>query len=149
MNKHRNGYGLFQLINRKTFNQLVDKWEIDKGVKSFSTWEMTCALLSTMVMRLGSYRDMELTFGVPRTTIGDALSKRSFGFFQDLCDHVLLDIRARTENRKVKKAIRRLLAIDSTECRVHGSMFTLHGWQQRAAYGFHIASAKLHVIYDV
>jgi hypothetical protein len=101
-----------------------------------------------MVTQLSSYRDAAGAIGVPRSTLGDALCERSYGFFQDLCDQILLAIKSKTKDRKIKKAIRRILAIDSTECRVHGSLFAIPGWQQRKTKD-HAASLKLHVIWDI
>lgn len=149
MRKHRKEKSLFQLIDRKSFNALVQKWNVDKGIRNFSTWEMTQALIGCFMMRLGSYREVEKTLMIPDSTFGDALRLRHFGFFQELCDLILLQIRARTENRKIKKAIRQILAIDSSEIKVHGSLFDEPGWKQKHCKGAHKASAKLHVIWNV
>ncbi len=148
MREDRRGKSLFQLIDRKRFDALVAKWGMDKWVTDFFTWELTCALVNVMVMRLESYRDVELILGIPRSTFSDALSKRNSGFFEELCDLVLNDIRAKTADRKIKKALRSILAIDSTECRVHGSLFTEPGWKQKHTSG-HTASVKLHVVWDI
>ena len=61
----------------------------------------------------------------------------------------MLEIRAKTECRRVKKAIRQILAIDSTEIKVHGSLFDEPGWKQKHCKGEHKASAKLHVVWNV
>jgi len=149
MQKHLKGKSLFQLIDKKSFDALVKKWEMDKWVQSFSTWEMTQALLCCFVTRLGSFREVEKTLGIPDSTFGDALRLRHFGFFQELCDLILLQIRARTEDRRIKKAIRQILAIDSSEIKVHGSLFDEPGWKQKHCKGAHKASAKLHVVWNV
>jgi hypothetical protein len=146
--QHRKEHSLFQLIDRKKFDELAQKWGVDKGVRSFSTWEMTQALLCCFVMRLGSYREVEGALGIPDSTFGDALRARHFGFFQDLCDCILFEIRGRTACRRVKRAIRQILAIDSSDIRVHGSLFTEPGWKQKHTIG-HQASAKLHVVWNV
>lgn len=143
------GRSLFQLIDRKSFNALVKKWDMDKWVQSFSTWELTQALICCFLMRLDSFRSVELTLGIPDSTFGDALRERSFGFFQELCDLILLEIRAKTADRKIKKAIRQILAIDSTEIKVHGSLFDKSGWKQKHCKDEHQASAKLHVVWDI
>lgn len=148
MGKHRKESSLFQLIDRKHFDELVAKWGMDKGIRSFSTWEMTCSLVHCMTMRLGSFRAVEETLQVPRSTLGNAMKERCFGFFEELCDQILFQIRGRTKERKVKRAIREILAIDSTEFSVHGSMFSKPGWSQRKAFG-HKASGKLHVVWNV
>ena len=148
MNKYREECSLFQLIDRKKFDALVKKWEMDKGTRNFFTWEMTQALLCCFVLRLGSFREVEGALGIPDSTFGDALRTRHFGFFQELCDLILFEIRARTESRKVKKAIRHILAIDSSDIRVHGSLFSEPGWKQKHTIG-HQAAAKLHVVWNV
>lgn len=148
MSKHRKGRSLFQLIDQRKFDALVKKWDVDKGIRSLTTWELTQALLCCFVLRLGSFREVEAALGIPDSTFGDALRERHFGFFQDLCDLVLLEIRAKTESRKVKKAIRQILAIDSSDIRVHGSLFTEPGWKQKHTIG-HKAAAKLHVVWNV
>lgn len=148
MRKSRKSLGLLQLIDRKKFDALVSKWEADKWVRELKTWELTCALVTIMTTRLGSYREVEQTLGLPHSTFGDAMAKRCPGFFEELCDLILLQIRARTRDRKVKKAIRQILAIDSTECRVHGSLFSTPGWKQKHADGPQ-AATKLHVVWDV
>ena len=148
MSKHRRERSLFQLIDRKKFDDLAKKWGMDKGVRSFNTWEMTQALLCCFTMRLGSYREVEGALGIPDSTFGDALRERHFGFFQELCDCILLEIRGRTACRKVKRAIRQVLAIDSSDIRVHGSLFTEPGWKPKHTIG-HKAAAKLHVVWNV
>jgi putative transposase len=148
MKEHHKRFSLHQLIDRKKFDTLVKRWGMDKGVRNFSTWEMTQALISCFVMRLGSYREVESALKIPDSTFGDALRVRHFGFFQELCDIILLDIRAKTESRKIKKAVKQILAIDSTECRVHGSLFSQPSWKQKGC-DTRKASAKLHVVWDV
>ena len=148
MGKSRKNPSLYQLIDRKKFDQLAEKWNIDKGVRSLTTWELTCALVDFMTLQLESYRDIEETLGIPRSTLSDALAGRCSGFFQDLCDQILLDIRGRTHNRKLKRAIRQLLAIDSTECDVHGSLFDRPKWAKKRGEGRQ-ASCKLHVVWDI
>ena len=143
-------FGLFQLIDQKRFRELVDKWEMDKWVREFKTWEMTCALISCMTMRLGSYREVEEALGIPRSTFGDAMTERSHGFFEALCDEILFSIRAKTEDRKVKRAIRQLLVIDSSEIPVHGSLFSAHDWKSKTSRADNrLASAKLHLVWNI
>jgi putative transposase len=146
--KHRKPTSLFQLIDRKKFDALVIKWEMDKWVRELKTWEFTCALLTMMTVRLESHREVEKALDIPRSTFGDALVARSHGFFEELCDLILFEIRGRTRDRKVKRAIRQILAIDSTECRVHGSLFSSPGWKLKQADG-HQAAAKLHVVWNI
>ncbi len=148
MNKHRNNLSLFQLIDRKNFNLLAEKWKIDKGVRSFKTWELTGALIECLTLRLENFRSVEQTLGIAKSTLSDALSERCSGFFQDLCDEILRGIRGRTKDRKLKRAIRQILAIDSTEVDVHGSLFNKPGWGKKYSKS-HQASLKLHTICNV
>ena len=148
MVKHLNSTSLFQLIDRRFFDQLVAKWQMDKGVTSFTTWEMTCALITAALSRLSTYREVQCALGIARSTMGDALQKRSFGFFQELSEHILNQIRLQTSSRKVKKAIKEILALDSTEVGVHGSLFHLPSWRPKSGTGAK-AAAKLHVVWNV
>lgn len=146
--KHRKGASLFQLIDRQIFDNLVIKWQMDKGVTGFLAWELTCVLITSFISKLGSYREVQESLGIPRSTLGDALGKRTYGFFQELCDHVLKQIRVESTSRKVRKAIKEILAIDSTECHVHGSLFSLPWWKKKICSG-RKAAAKLHVVWNV
>lgn len=148
MNKHRNNLSLFQLIDRKKFNLLAEEWKIDKGVRSFKTWELTGSLIECLTLRLESFRSVEQTLGIAKSTLSDALSECCSGFFQDLCDEILRGIRGRTRDRKLKRAIRQILAIDSTEVDVHGSLFNKPGWCKKYSKT-HQASLKLHIICNV
>lgn len=148
MGKLRKGRELWQLLDRNKFEALAAKWDVDKWVRELTTWELTCALLALMTHRLGSYREVELVLRIPRSTFGDALVKRCHGFFEELCDLVLLEIRGRTKDRKIKRAIRQILAIDSTDLRVHGSLFQVPGWRPTHSKS-HQAMVKLHVVWNV
>lgn len=141
-------FNLIQLIDRKKFDALAEKWSMDKGVRKFSTFNMTRNLILTFLLKLDSFREIEAVLGTPDSTFGDALRKRSFGFFEELCDLVLLQIRSASKDGRTKKAINELLAIDSSECRVHGSLFSVPGWKQKSSTG-HVASAKLHTVWNV
>ena len=99
------GRTLLQLINQKTFLGLCKKWGMDKGVRSFSTWEMACTHIMAFVLRLENLREVEQALFVPRSTFSDANSNRSAGFFQELCDVVLRDILEATKSRKIRRAI--------------------------------------------
>jgi transposase len=149
MGKHRSDSSFFQLIDRKSFDRLVEQHAMDKGIKSFSTWEMTCALITSLTLRLSSYREVEETLGIPKSTFGDAVSDRFHGFFRDLCDLILLEIRGRTHDRKIRRGIRELLAIDSSECRVHGGLFNEPSWRLVPRSEGHQAACKIHAVYHV
>lgn len=140
---------LLNLINKNDFDALAKKYQIDKWIRTFSTWEMTQVLIASFIQRTESFREIESTFGVSDSTLGDALRVRDPRFFQDLCDMILLEIRAKTNDRQTKKAIRMLLAIDSTDIKVHGSLFNVEGWKIRRSGEAHKASAKLHLVWNV
>jgi len=148
MQKYLKNLSLYQHIDRKNFDALVKKWNMDKGVTKFKTWELTCALVTSFVLKLSSYREVELSLGIARSTFSDSLIKRSYGFYHDLCDQVLLDIYKHTFSRKIKKAVREILAIDSSEIQVHGSLFSIPFWKKKFCSG-NQAAAKLHVVWNV
>jgi hypothetical protein len=140
---------LLQLIPRKKFDNLVTKWDVDKGTKNFKCFEMTCSLIVSSILGLESYRDIEETIKVPKSTLGDSLSKRPSGFFEELCCEILKAIKAEVSDRKVKKAIREIIALDSSEIVVHGSAFALPGWQQKSVGTQHKASGKIHTVWNI
>lgn len=140
---------LLQLIPRKKFDDLVHKWGVDKGTKNFRCFEMTCSLIASTILGLESFRAFEHTFKIPKSTLGDSLSKRPFGFFEELSGEILKAIKSEVSSRKVKKAIREILAMDSSEIVVHGSAFALPGWQQKSVGTQHKASGKIHTIWNI
>lgn len=148
MKKHLKKLHLHQYIDRKAFNKLAKKWLIDKGVISFSTWQMLGSIIGSFVLGLPTFREIEKTFGVSKSTFSDALSNRSYGFFEELCDQVINQIHKSTTDRKLSKAIKEILAIDSSEIKAHGSLFSLAGWKQKFSK-LRTASAKLHVVWNV
>ena len=148
MGKLRKGRSLFQLIDCEKFDAFVEKWGVDAGVRALSTSDLVSGLLNCLLLRLGSLREAEAVLGVSRTTLSDAMAARCSGFFQELCDEVLRTIRGRTEDRKVKRAVRELLAIDSSEIDVHGSMFGAPGWAKKRGEG-KTAAGKLHLVWNV
>jgi hypothetical protein len=139
---------LLQLIDRKKFDALCAKWEMDKGVRTFPTWNQVGVLVMAYVMRLSSLREIEAAFGIARSTFSDANRSRSAGFFEELCKMVLESIQQSSQGRKIKRTIKALLAIDSTECRVHGSISSFLPWLQKSAKSKE-GSAKLHVVWNV
>lgn len=146
------GKTLLQLIDRKKFDELCENWEMDKGVRTLTTWEQTCTHIMAFILRLESLREIEAALFVPRCTFGDANSNRSAGFFEELCTMVLGQIQGIARGRKVKRAIRELLAMDASECKVHGSLFRIPLWQnkkQKKGKGKRIASLKFHAVWNV
>ena len=147
MEQYRRGNELVQLINRKKFFKLVEKWGMDKNVRTFPTWEQVRILVYCYLMEIDSAREVELVFGVPRSTFCDANQERCAGFFEELCRHVLWNIYAQVKCRKTRRGLKNILAIDSTECSAHGALggFRLFGAKSNPKK----ASVKLHVVWDI
>jgi hypothetical protein len=146
---HGSDTTLFQLIDRHQFNKLVEKWEMDKGIRRFSTWEMTCALLTSASLGLSSLREVEGVLRISRSTFSDALSLRCHEFFSELCTAILLQIKSQEKiDRKVRRALREIIAIDASTCFVHGSLFTHKTWVRAKCQG-NKAGLKLHAVYSV
>jgi putative transposase len=139
---------LLQLIPRKKFDALCDEWGMDRRVRSFFTWEQLCAQILAYVLRLDSLREIEAVLGVRRSTFNDANQNRDSGFFQALCEIVLGEIGQQSTSRKVRGAVKQLLALDSTECRVHASLANQVLWQQKKSPKKQ-GSVKLHTIWNV
>lgn len=146
MSKSDKVKSLLQLIDRKKFDTLCEKWGMDKGVRSYFTWQQTGTLVMAYVMRLESSREIEAVLGVARSTFCDANQSRSAGFFEELCEIILQEIRGRCRDRKIRRALKELLAIDSTECRIHGSISSYLPWRQKKSKQ---GAVKLHVIWNV
>jgi hypothetical protein len=150
MKQFGKGKTLLQLIPRKEFDELCTKWNIDKKVRKLTTWEQVCTHVMAYVIRLESLREIEAVLGVPRSTFSDANKSRCSGFFQELCEVLITQVARESRDRKIKRALKQLFVIDSTECRSHGSMSTtLPLWQQRASLGKKKASFKVHTVWNV
>ena len=144
------GKGLLQLLNKREFAQLCRKWDLDKGVRKFTTWHQVCTHVAAFLLRLESYREIEAVLHVPRSTFSDANAKRCAGFFQELCDVVLGQIKSSTKNRRLKKSLRNLLAVDASECKVHGSLAAIPLWSQKNNKSEkNMASLKLHCVWNI
>jgi len=121
---------------------------MDKGVRSFFTWQQISCLVMAYILRLESLREVEAVLGVPRATLSDANANRNCGFFQELCEMILFEIRNRTKSRKIRKAIKNLLALDASECRVHGSLFSEPLWR-KGKKKWKNATVRFHAIWNV
>jgi putative transposase len=141
---------IIQLIDRSAFDRLVREHEMDKGVRTLTTWELTNALITSWILRLDSFRSVENTLSIPRSTFGDAISNRFHGFFEDLCSQVLIQIMTLTKSNKTYRALWEVLALDSSEIDIHGSIFSLKGWQlKQVGQDDHRGGCKIHVVYNV
>jgi hypothetical protein len=147
MSQFRTASALFQLLDRDVFDELCRKWQMDKGIRKLSTWDETRTLIMAYLMGLKSLREIEEVFFVPRSTLDDALRKRRSGFFFDLCKATIARIIAIAPCRKVRRALKTLLAVDATSIRVNARLAGEPAWglekkNKRAA-------AKLTLIWDV
>ena len=150
MKYHAKGTTLFQLISPKEFNELCDRFKINQGVRKLTAQKQVWALITAYLFKLESLREIELTLGIPRSTLSDANSNRDAQFFEELCRLVLWKIYGQLRARKIKQAVRTILALDSTECRVHGSLSKLKKWKTKSCSKVNgKASTKLHVMWNL
>lgn len=143
-----NGLKLFQLIPSREFSELCEKWKINKRVKTLTAQKQVWALILAYLCKLESLREVEFVLGIAKSTLSDANANREAQFFEELCRIILWKILQRARARKVRQSIRTILAMDSTECTVHGSLAKLPKWKQKSSKG-KTAGAKLHVIWDI
>lgn len=148
MRKSVKAHNLLQLIDKKKFNKLCQKWEMDKGVRKFSTWNHVSTLIISNILRLDSLREVELVLGVPKSTLSDANSNRCSGFYDELCELALSSLKALIKSRKVRSAIDNLLAVDASTCGVHGSLASDWRWKSRSSQG-NKASVGFHSVFNV
>jgi len=116
------GLAISQLIPKKIFKDLVQKWEIDKGVTKLQSHKLFDILALNAFFEQKTLRDMALSYGVPKSTIDDALCKRSCGFFEELLPIALAELTRTLPDRRLRQDCRDLIAIDSTICNIHGSL---------------------------
>lgn len=149
MGNNGKGTKIFQLIPSHEFQELCDRFNIDKGVRKLTAQKQAWALVMAFLFKLESLREIELALGIPRSTLSDANANREPQFFEELCRLVLWKIYAHLKGRKIRRAVRTILLMDSTECRVHGSMSGLEKWRSKSSKKIGSkASAKLHVIWN-
>lgn len=144
---------LLKLIPRATFNALVKKHEMDKGVRGLTTWTQFCAMLFAQLSGAASLRDLTTSLSahkrlvyhagikdeVRRSTLADANCNRSHAFFDELFAALLAQLPAGLP-RKMHQTVR---LIDATHLRLSSLS---SGWA-RFSCGQH--AAKLHVVYDL
>lgn len=116
------GLAISQVIPKKKFDELVRKWQIDKGVTKLTAKKFLEVLTLSQIFEKKTLRDVSYSYAVPKSTLDDALSKRPYGFFQDLCSLLTKELVCITKSRKDRQELRELIAVDSSVCHVHGSM---------------------------
>ena len=141
---------LFQLIPHREFQELCGRFKIDKRVRKLTAQKQVWALVMAFILKLDSLREVEAGLGIPRSSLSDACANREARFFEELCRLVLWKIHASLKGRKVRQAVRTILAMDSTECRVHGRLSKLDKWKTKTYSKVDgKASTKLHVIWNI
>jgi hypothetical protein len=116
------GLVISQLIPKNKFDELAKKWQVDKGVTKLKAEKLLNILILSTVFEKKALRDVTDSYGVPKSTLDDALRKRSYGFFQDLFSVAIKELIPLTQDRKERKNLREILALDSSVCHAHGSM---------------------------
>jgi hypothetical protein len=150
MKKNGKETQIFQLIPPREFRELCERFNIDKGVRKLTAQKQVWALVMAYLFKLESLREIELALGIPRSTLSDANANRDSQFFEELCRLVLWKIYSHLRGRKIKRAVRTILAMDSTECRVHGSLSKLDKWRTKSSSkAGGKAFTKLHVIWNL
>ncbi len=129
---------LFQLVSRHAFNQCVDRYHGNHGVRSFSCWDQYLAMVFAQLTGRDGLRDIEACLHshrdklyrmgfrgkVSRSTLADANRGRSFLIYQDFGLH-LID-RARHLYREEPLALdlkQAVFALDSTTIDLCLSLF--------------------------
>jgi hypothetical protein len=79
-------------------------------------------LIWSFIFKKNTLRDIEDCFSISRSTLNDALQKRSYGFFQDVFNSSLQALMPLINNRKDRQDIKELIAIDASICLIHGSV---------------------------
>lgn len=136
------GQKFLQLIPAETFRELCLKHEVYRKARSFEPWDHLKCLVLAQVLGLKSLRDIEATLGVRRSTLCDANADRASALFEDLTHEVFQLILS--QNKKMRKAYRRILALDSTECSLHGRLKKIPFFRSHSS-----ASMKAHIVWNV
>lgn len=116
------GLAISQVIPQKKLSALIQKWQVDKGVIKLKTEKLLQILIFSSVFQNNTLREISESYGIAKSTLGDALCKRSHGFFAELCTLFLQELIILTPSSKERKNLRELIAIDATILHVHGSM---------------------------
>lgn len=140
---------LLQLIPRKKVLALILKWQTDKGTRCLGTERFIFLLFASLIFSRSSLREIELSFGVARSTFDDALRKRPVGFFEDFFQVMLFELLKVTRQRKERLMLKEVLALDSSTCRVHGSLKRFSSWRMLQQQKKSRCGLKLHLIWNV
>lgn len=123
---------LLSAIPRQFFRQATEKYRADRYVKRCTTWQLLVTLVSGHITQALSLRSLA-TFSetlsphsyhlkagpVARSTLSDALNKRDYRPFQDLCELLLSGI-----SRQQRKEVGAMVSLlDSTSITLRGTHF--------------------------
>lgn len=123
---------LLSAIPRQFFRQATEKYRADRYVKRCTTWQLLVTLVSGHITQALSLRSLA-TFSetlsphsyhlkagpVARSTLSDALNKRDYRPFQDLCELLLSGI-----SRQQRKEVGAMVSLlDSTSITLRGAHF--------------------------
>ncbi|WP_454865721.1 IS4 family transposase [Pseudomonas umsongensis] len=123
---------LLSAIPRQFFRQSTERHQADRYVKRCTSWQLLVTLISghvTQALSLRSLATFSETLGphsyhlkagsVARSTLSDALNKRDYRPFQDLCELLLRGI-----SRQQRKEVGAMVSlIDSTSITLRGPDF--------------------------
>lgn len=123
---------LLSAIPRQFFRQSTERHQADRYVKRCTSWQLLVTLISghvTQALSLRSLATFSETLGphsyhlkagsVARSTLSDALNKRDYRPFQDLCELLLRGI-----SRQQQKEVGAMVSlIDSTSITLRGPHF--------------------------
>jgi hypothetical protein len=145
---------LLKLCPRYHFERAVERYQGDRYVKSFTTWQQFMAILYSQITQKDSLRDIVTGFsvhaarwyhlgltGIHRSTLSDANGNRAYQIFEELFYHLL----SRCKNLTPKHKFRfknPLYTIDASTIDLCLSVFP---WAKfRKTKG----AIKLHCLYD-
>ena len=140
------GLAISQVIPNEVFNQYAQRWNIDKGTTKLPIHKLFDVLILSAFFEQKNLRDMALSYGIPKSTLDDALAKRSCGFFEELLPVALKHLIPLLQNRKDRQDFRDLIAIDSSVISIHGSMASIFKMTRIEPKK---AGMKIHVAFDV
>jgi hypothetical protein len=145
---------LLKLCPRYQFERSTERYNGDRYVKTFTTWQQYITILYSQITQKDSLRDIETGLvtqssrwyhlglsGIHRSTLSDANTKRDYRIFEDMFHHLLTRCRDLTPKHKFRFK-NPLYTIDATIIDLCLSVFP---WAKfRKTKG----AIKMHCLYD-
>lgn len=145
---------LLKLFPRYQFEKAIERYQGDRYVKTFNTWQQFITLLYSQIKQKDSLRDIEAGLmtqsnrwyhigltGIHRSTLSDANNKRDHNIFEELFYHLLSRCRDLTPRHKLRFK-NPLYTIDASTIDLCLSVFP---WAKfRKTKG----AVKMHCLYD-